>query len=383
MRAIAALLVFLHHFNNDSIAPAASGILQQLHIGVTVFFVLSGFLICFRYYDNVEISGTWFGRYMRNRVARIYPVYLLLTIATFIYAALAHLPDSNPIYGASSHHYSILFLNLTFLKGFSVAHYFTGIAQAWSLTVEECFYFLAPLFFILVRQSRMALFYLPALIITIGFSLVYLSQQFHWPFYEDFTFMLWYTFTGRCCEFFMGIALALIILKKEAGESKWPLFTLSGIVGIIICLAILAQLPPSGLSLFPDGRYSVTGTLANNILLPLAVTLLFYGLLQERSFIRKVLSSKLLVALGRSSYVFYLIHIGFISLFVDHYLSHACSGFLSRIDDSSLGDYVSTTWLYWAILYITLNLISFAIYSLIEEPMNRLLKTGSFNKANK
>jgi peptidoglycan/LPS O-acetylase OafA/YrhL len=188
--------------------------------------------------------------------------------------------------------------------------------------------------------------------------------------------MLWYTFNGRCSEFFMGIALALLMLRKEMRAVKWPLFTLLGSAGILVSLGILASQPAGGGSLFSDGRYSAAGTLTNNLLLPAAVTILFYGLLNEGSLFRRVLSTRLLVILGKISYVFYLIHIGFISLLADGFLSRISAGFLARVDDGPLGNYISTSWLYWGMLYIVLNLISFAIYSLVEEPMNKLIKAG-------
>jgi len=48
--------------------------------------------------------------------------------------------------------------------------------------------------------------------------------QFLWLF-GNFTFMFLYTFLGRCVEFFIGMGLALIILKTDEADRKWPIFT--------------------------------------------------------------------------------------------------------------------------------------------------------------
>ena len=84
LRAVAAAMVVLHHFN--PINPArfgwrVHGLVAELHIGVTVFFVLSGFLIGYRYVGGSPVA---LRTYFANRFARIYPMYFLLTTVTFV-----------------------------------------------------------------------------------------------------------------------------------------------------------------------------------------------------------------------------------------------------------------------------------------------------------
>ena len=47
----------------------------------------------------------------------------------------------------------ILFLNIFFIRGFFDDLKFTGVGQGWSLTVEECFYLLAPVLFIGIKRN--------------------------------------------------------------------------------------------------------------------------------------------------------------------------------------------------------------------------------------
>ena len=148
LRAIAAYVVFLTHImpNKD---VTKNNFIENIcgigYLGVSIFFVLSGFLICYRYIDNFQLTINWFKTYMVNRIARIYPMYFILTIATFAYNHYFHIFKLDSI---------ILFTNLTFLRGYFDDFLFTGISQGWSLTVEETFYVLAPLLFLGINHKN-------------------------------------------------------------------------------------------------------------------------------------------------------------------------------------------------------------------------------------
>ncbi len=127
LRAVAAIFVCLHHyskhFNLDD--NVISKYFSECHIGVTIFFVLSGFLITARYLPVASTVPLKY--YIAGRFSRIYPVFFAVTLLYFIL---------DPAFNLKS-----LFFNLTFLKGFYPPELFSGVRQGWSLTVEECFYF--------------------------------------------------------------------------------------------------------------------------------------------------------------------------------------------------------------------------------------------------
>jgi peptidoglycan/LPS O-acetylase OafA/YrhL len=147
VRVIAAYMVFIHHknpFDENFFGTSIFDFFREFHIGVTIFFVLSGFLIAYRYFEEENIN---FKYYLVKRFARIYPVYFVLTTVTFLgYAIYYSKLDMNNL--------GLYFFNITFLRGFFDDLKFTGIAQGWSLTVEECFYFLAPLFLFLLKKVK-------------------------------------------------------------------------------------------------------------------------------------------------------------------------------------------------------------------------------------
>ena len=84
VRAIAAYMVFIHHndiFKENIFGKLIHDFFTEFHVGVTIFFVLSGFLICNRYFEDENFN---FKNYFVKRLARIYPMYFILTTITFI-----------------------------------------------------------------------------------------------------------------------------------------------------------------------------------------------------------------------------------------------------------------------------------------------------------
>src|SRR5437764_771313 len=142
LRAIAAALVFFYHFVYlRHPVPARNvfeAVIQYGFIGVTMFFVLSGFVLSLRYYREVALDTFRWGPYIRRRVARIYPVYFFI----LAWLVLLRVP--------------INISNATLTQGFFTKLVQTGNIVTWSLTVEECFYFMLPtVLAILVRFKHL------------------------------------------------------------------------------------------------------------------------------------------------------------------------------------------------------------------------------------
>jgi len=378
VRALAAYLVFISHFYyvfGESIPQSVQKFFREFHIGVTIFFVLSGFLIAFRYFDNFSLDKDWFKQYLKNRVARIYPMYFLLTICAFV---AAHFTHDKEVTGGSDHPIGILLMNITFVRGFFNDFKFSGIAQGWSLTVEECFYFSAPFMFYAAKKWGKS--YLQPFFITgFGFILVLIFRNINWyGFFGNFTFMMLNTFLGRCFEFFAGIMLALFIKKNGFGRSNRIMFTYIGFFLVFFCIWIMSVLPVLPGDSF--GQQNPLGIITNNYLLAAAITLFFYGLLTEGSALKKVLANPFVELLGKSSYIFYLIHLGFM-----YNLLH---GGINRLNEWVFGvydkwgvDWVSpfqSDQVNLALVFILLNAVSILLFKTIEEPLNHYIRKSDF-----
>ena len=340
IRALAAFMVYIHHYNPFPVAifgQYCHDFFSEFHIGVTVFFVLSGFLICNRYYEEQNFS---FKSYFIKRFARIYPMYFFLTTSTFVFFAIFH-SQTNLI------HLKNYFFNISFLKGFSDDLKFTGIAQGWSLTVEEVFYILAPIFFVLIKRSKLFLILLPMFFIGLGLLLVtFFNGMDGYGFMNSINFMLDFTFFGRVTEFFVGIALALL-LRNNRFDLKFQGFTYIGFFGIIVCICALVTLKVGT----GFGVDTLFGKIINTLLLPIfGIAPLFLGLIKEKTIFSKLFSTKLLILLGKSSYIFYLIHLG---IFVT---------ILNKISTNQ-----------WFV-FIALNVISVVLYLYLESPLNKIIR---------
>lgn len=280
VRAFGATVIFFDHFP----------LWADSHITINVlafFYALSGFLIVRIYYEQAELNRQWLSKYFLNRFARIYPVYfLLLSVAV----CLHH--DFRP---------------WLLIKNYTLTHalfYKTDliIPPSWSLTVEECFYFLAPLFMVVARLCRfLTSFLLGCLLLAIALAISTLGGSF----LGVPMFVLSSTFFGHFVEFFAGAYLALALIgleKKGTALAHGGRRTAAGLVGVsLLALAMLVVYRHTPLNPFAI-------ILLNNFLIPFPIALLYWGLIREKTLLSGILSTPVSGLLGRSSYSFYLLH---------------------------------------------------------------------------
>ncbi|RVT98335.1 acyltransferase [Mucilaginibacter limnophilus] len=377
VRALAAYLVFISHYSyvfDENFPQTVKRFFGEFHIGVTIFFVLSGFLITYRYYNHFHLTTDWFKQYLKNRVARIYPMYALLTIAAFVYFYFtgdqAITKGNNPI--------AMLIMNITFLRGFFYNFWDTGIAQGWSLTVEECFYFSAPFAFLIMKKYRQ--FWLQPLVITLtGVLLVLIFRNLNfYGFFGNFTFVMLFTFLGRCFEFFIGIQLALYMLRNGFERGNKIPYTYLGFIAIFVCVYIMALQPvPAG---WAAGLQHPVGIFTNNYILPICIALFFYGLLTEGSIMKKVLSNSFVELLGKSSYIFYLVHLGWMYTLLHTWMNNG-NDYAFELYDKWQKDWISpfqNDQVNLLIAFVVLNIVSILLFKFIEEPLNHRIRHSNF-----
>jgi peptidoglycan/LPS O-acetylase OafA/YrhL len=138
MRAIAALAVVLYHFG----IPLVSG-----GEGVLIFFVLSGFLITWLLLRENDAYGTVsLRKFYARRSLRIFPAF-------YCYAAV--------LFGVLAIRHTRIIWPQALSALFYVSNYYqalngdpnTGFSHTWSLSIEEQFYVLWPLTFLLLRRN--------------------------------------------------------------------------------------------------------------------------------------------------------------------------------------------------------------------------------------
>ncbi len=333
-------MVFLHHFNplfGTNYPSILIKTINELHIGVTIFFVLSRFIITYNYLSPPQIN---FRTYLWRRFTRIYPLYFLLTLGTYaiIFTYYGEL---------KTFQWWALGMNITMLKGLFNDFIFTGIAQSWTLTVEESFYLSAPFIahFLFKKPINYSVFLIISSITFTGILLTILSYDFPFEPLPNVKFMFHFTFFGRITEFVAGMLLAKCFVNKT--RTSFMYFTQFGtgfILLSLVCLAILSKGDSTG-----DNSW--LGIITNNIMLPIfGICPLLWGLIQEKTWLRDALSSPIFILMGNSSFAFYLIHMGIFK----NYLS---------LHIPNLG-----------LQFIILQLSAILLYKCIEQPLKIILR---------
>ena len=309
-RCLAASMVFIYHnrkYWRAKLHPEVLRLFNEFHIGVSLFFVLSGFLIAYTYADKPIHSVKKYSGYILIRLARIMPLYWLILTCYYF----------DPAFG--NRQFSLQTYSL--FHAFSDVHNLDGIAQAWSLNVEIVFYFFAPFLCLLQRKHLLLLIGFLVLLFCItwtGGELWHHINGNHERYFYPLKFVVENTFPGRCTEFLAGILMASAIKSKKANWLSFiPYKTWIGFAGIFITAYCIGFFQPD---IFHHGTDTIPGGLIHMFILPIFVVIALTGLIQERTWLQKFFGSKLMIILGNASFAFYLVHISYINLKLQQYV---------------------------------------------------------------
>ncbi len=184
IRALAALLVIVHHIELSVYLEFGHvgelGIIHNavVHIigkrGVHIFFMLSGFLITYLLIqEKLKHQHIAIGKFYLRRILRIWPLYFL---TVFIGFYLLPMLFKNWTFLGSVHYYTDLieiletggdspFYYYMFFVPNLANHFFSpvlGASHLWSIGVEEQFYLIWPLIF-LIKNFRLQLLVIGAI----------------------------------------------------------------------------------------------------------------------------------------------------------------------------------------------------------------------------
>ncbi len=181
LRAISILLVLIHHFNipyklHDTFLGVmvfgeslSTLIARNGNYGVTLFFVISGFLITqhtlrrHKSLDQIDVKDFYI-----RRVARIFPCLLLLVVSVSLLGAMGLQPFINQTpNGIEVSNSMTIFASLTFWMNiliieFGWVNYALGVL--WSLAVEEVFYLFFPVLCLCLARGKGLVIFLFAII---------------------------------------------------------------------------------------------------------------------------------------------------------------------------------------------------------------------------
>ncbi|MBV4614313.1 acyltransferase [Escherichia coli] len=325
LRFIAALMVYLCHLNTDYFGVFVKEMFSQGFIGVSFFFILSGFILSYSYEDKLKNEVTSKRQFILLRLARIVPMHLLLAMP-FILLTI-HLKNFD---------FSKTLTNILLMQSWipKEDYYFSLNGVSWSLSDELFFYLMfIPLIYTSITKKVITAISIITLLLTIYFLKIIQTEELnHW---------LYYIFpVSRLVEFICGMII-YACWKNSRQQTVDSLLFLTSLLPLLIAIYYSNNINNSL-------RYSLY------YLLPMVI--FFTSCIYLRNgVIHTILSSKTLELLGKSSFIFYLIHQPIIL-------------FCFKIFGHNPGP------LYLIALLVIITIVSIILYKLVEEPLELMLR---------
>ncbi|NYE03866.1 peptidoglycan/LPS O-acetylase OafA/YrhL [Bacillus niacini] len=294
-RFFAALAVFFSHLSYfkeyNYLEWLYVHIFYEGSMGVSFFFILSGFILTYNYHDKFNPLNKYnTSKFLISRFARIYPVHILTFILSlpllykaFLESTLITLAKAIP--------------NLMLLHSFFPIRevYFSFNGVSWSLSNEIFFYLCMPI--IIYFYNKFNLNGLKPLIYIVILLLV--ATTFAIGFSDSLIkgWLLYIFPLFRMIEFIIGTLIAILFIKQPINWNKYQkyftLFEISSLLSLLIGMYINNFVPTT----FHYGLYYIP-----------FMSLIIYIFAYQMGRISKLISNRLFIYLGEISFSFYMLH---------------------------------------------------------------------------
>lgn len=334
-RFLAAIAIVIFHFG-EKISPFSSNyisfLLKQANVGVSYFFILSGFVMIIAYGNKDIIKPL---EYFKNRFARIYPVYLLAILLFLAYL----------LYNSFTIDYSGLTLNVFTIQSWVPGKALSFNRPGWSLSVEMFFYLSFPfLFNHIYKKYDYKKLIIPILLFW-ALSQMLVHAGLYSSFYKGFPSqshdMLFYFPLMHFNEFLLGNLAGLAFLhrrQKKHANTDWHLLLVFG----ILCVWL---------------KFNHYFVLHNGLLMLVFIPIIISTAVNN-GFIAKLFNQKICVFLGEISYGIYILQIP---------VYKWCTDILSKI---KITNETSVFYISLISLLITASLS----YLYVETPLRNMIK---------
>ena len=331
-----------------------------------IFFALSGFLITLRYLDTIQQGKFNFYEYMSRRFARIYPLYFFI----LTYSVL-HPSEAKDIIGGNSQ----LVAHYTVMQSFFHRYNFLLNPAAWSLTVEESFYLIAPLVYLslaygmrnqplwkhLLILGMWVLGMYAAGLLLIQFSHETGLAQDGGEFMHNIQHVMLYTIFGNFFHFAAGMVAAVLYMKTDVkhylhtSQGGWVAL-IGGLLAIGGILLVMYSQNLAGGSVDNPQHYErgLYGVPIYNYAVGALTSLLMLCLTAPGTWLYRLLSLSPLVYMGRISYALYLVQ-----------LTPMVNFLITATQDMG----------WWRVpaLYLGMNLLCVVLYEVVEHPAHKIV----------
>jgi peptidoglycan/LPS O-acetylase OafA/YrhL len=371
LRFFAALAIVVHHCNGV-FWPAAT--LGPLDVGVSFFFVLSGFILTYVYGDPAAGTTQWRAFY-RARLARIWPLHLVCLVLTLL---LVNVPEP---FNAG-----VLLANALLLHAWIPfdRYFFSYNYVSWSISTELFFYLLFPVMVVHARHWLGRTVLLALLMVLVLALVSHEAGLLPWQtthYHLSSTGLLYTNPLARFAEFASGIVAAMLFQRSRpqapASRRRWTLIELAGIGFFLLgyryfllsfAPVIHEALLSAGATRIPLAHLADEAALlmqvspmaamlvsewANHVGLTPFALLLIMVFAYQRGALSALLSQRWLVRLGEISFALYLVH-QLVLRFVQQ----------QGMRTDAIG---------FAVFIVSIMLLALALHRLVEQPARRWL----------
>jgi len=326
-RFLAAISIVIFHYGqklpfytNDTI----SFIFKKAYLGVSYFFILSGFIMIIAYHNKGKLN---FGDYLSNRFARIYPMYLLALIL-FVFLT-------------NSFSVTDIVLNIFALQAWVPLKVLVLNSPGWSISVEFFFYLIFPFLINYFYKLKPSITFTIVLLLWL-FSQIFLQYFIQSIYYTEYTKshnFVYYFPLMHLSQFLIGNLAGIIFINKMKSKN----YDIPIIILILLFLICLKFVPLD----FHNG------------LLALLFVPLILLISANTGSLTQLFNKKPLVYLGEISFAIYIlqvpIHIAFDKIIIALDLD---------LNDS----------LYFTLYVFSLLIFSMICFKYVEKPLRNYLK---------
>ncbi|ELY6369769.1 acyltransferase [Cronobacter sakazakii] len=340
LRKFAALGVFLSHLGimSQSSIPQfneASRYFFNGYVGVTFFYILSGFIINYSFSRHLAEGRFNNKDFIVYRLARLFPVHIVSLLCVLIlFGYTKNWEATNK---------EALLYNTFLLQSFipDAGYYFSFNPVSWSISCEMFFYLC---FCLLVKCRTKHLFFAFSAVQAINiYFLVYPPSgvSLHWLFYINPIF--------RISDFMLGIIICRAFLAKPVTPK------------IVVCSAMeIGSLLFLALTIYVATNHVDNMNVKYDLLYIPCMASVVIAFAFNGGIISRILANRYLILLGEASFSFYMFHWMIVSKLIE----------IMQPDK----DNVHEVMIYIASCLMLSIFVSIVSFKLIEMPANKLIR---------
>ncbi|NHW95027.1 acyltransferase [Cronobacter sp. HA18006] len=342
LRMFAALGVFLSHLGimSQSSIPQfneASRYFFNGYVGVTFFYILSGFIINYSFSRHLAEGRFSNKDFIVYRLARLFPVHIVsLLCVLLLFGYTKNWEATNK---------EALLYNTLLLQSFipDAGYYFSFNPVSWSISCEMFFYLC---FCLLVKCRTKHLFFAFSAVQAINiYFLVYPPSgvSLHWLFYINPIF--------RISDFMLGIIICRAFLAKPVTPK------------IVVCSAMeIGSLLFLALTIYVATNHVANMNVKYDLLYIPCMASVVIAFAFNGGIISRILANRYLILLGEASFSFYMFHWMIVSKLIE-------------VMNPDKNDYASV--LIYAASCLALSIaVSIISFKVIEMPANKIIRNA-------